>query len=114
MNDKQVNDFAIPCLSFTDELENLGQHFKIFFDTQDESYYIRDLGIGFGCYVNVNEEISILDGHMFKIGETDLVFNMSGSKDGPILRMRIYGDSSTGEVFYFKPDETKSITIGRD
>lgn len=44
---------------------------------------------------------------MFKIGETDLVFNMSGSKKGPILRMRIYGDSATGEVFYFKPDEIK-------
>ena len=53
--------------------------------------------------MNINTEIPLLDGHIFKIGETDLVFNMSGESEDPIIRMRIYGDQSTGEVFYFKP-----------
>ena len=54
-----LNDFVIPNLDKKVDKRNRGRHFKIWFDPQYEQYKIKDLGIGFGCFLKIVEPFTI-------------------------------------------------------
>lgn len=35
----------------------IGSHFMIFFDPDLESFFIRDLGVGYGLFINVKGKV---------------------------------------------------------
>jgi len=115
----QVNDFSIP-VSKTDFLEELrGRQFMIFYDPEVDSYFIRDLGVGFGVFVRIETSTTLKDNQLINIGESYFIVNI----DKPVLkqgysrlRVKVYGGITAGEVLYFSAAEffNNKITIGRD
>jgi hypothetical protein len=94
------------------------------------SYFIKDLGIGFGAFVRLEKPLELKDNHLLNMGESFIIVNLINEKfsianysisthdskethDSHLkLRLKLFGGPSTGEVFYFKPD-TDVIKIGR-
>lgn len=94
------------------------------------SYFIKDLGIGFGAFVRLEKPLELKDNHLLNMGESFIIVNLINEKfslanysisthdskeshDSQFkLRLKLFGGPSTGEVFYFKPD-TDVIRIGR-
>ena len=94
------------------------------------SYFIKDLGIGFGAFARLDKPLELKDNHLLSLGESFIIVNLINEKfsvanysistydskeihDNNLkLRLKLFGGPSTGEVFYFKPDSEK-IKIGR-
>lgn len=120
---------------------------QIFFE-HDESnpknsrYLIRDLGIGFGAFARLDRPLELKDNHLLNMGESFIIVNLINDKPSKLeneqyslssgnnleksdshymkLRLKLFGGPSTGEVFYFRPDdydpenpEPTTIRIGR-
>lgn len=91
---------------------------------------MKDLGIGFGTFVMLDNPLELKDNHLVNLGESFIIVNIINdkmsmgnysisthdSKEGSDchmkLRLKLFGGPSTGEVFYFKPD-SEVIKIGR-
>ena len=50
-------------------------YFKIFYDNDKHLYYIIDLGVGYGTFYKINEEVAIKENTIVNIGESYLVFS---------------------------------------
>jgi len=112
-----VNDFLIPTKERELADKHRGRHFQIQFNPDRLSYYLKDLGIGFGVFVKTNEPLQLKDNQLFQIGSSFIVvglIHMPGVKY-PRLRLKTFGGPCSGEVFYFNATEfvEQKITIGR-
>ncbi len=94
------------------------------------SYFIKDLGIGFGAFVRLEIPLELKDNHLLNLGESFIIVNLVNEKFSLAnysisthdskessdcsqkLRLKLFGGPCTGEVFYFKPD-SDVIKIGR-
>ena len=94
-------------------------YFKIFYDNDKNLYYIIDLGVGYGTFYKINEEVAIKENTIVNIGESYLVFSFQKEnmdKNDEIneddLFLKIY--SSEGE---YSPiliqNEDRVFEIGR-
>lgn len=104
------------------------------YDNSSYRYLIKDLGIGFGAFARLDRPLELKENHLLNMGESFIIVNFinenTQNKAGPYnlpdekpsissmkLRLKLFGGPSTGEVFYFRPDETESVTttirIGR-
>jgi hypothetical protein len=94
-------------------------YFKIFYDNDKHLYYIIDLGVGYGTFYKINEEVAIKENTIVNIGESYLVFSFQKEnmdKNDEIneddLFLKIY--SSEGE---YSPiliqNEDRIFEIGR-
>lgn len=125
-----INDFVIPSKDKETERRHRGRHLQIEYNIEKSSYFIKDLGIGFGAFVRLDKPLVLKDNHLLNMGESFIIVNLINEKysvanysisthdsklssDSPLkLRLKLFGGPSTGEVFYFKPD-TEVIKIGR-
>ena len=126
-----VNDFVIPSKDKETEKRHRGRHLQIEYNLEKTNYFIKDLGIGFGAFVRLDNPLELKDNHLLNMGESFIIVNLINEKfsvvnysisthdskesspDNSIkLRLKLFGGPSTGEVFYFKPD-TENIKIGR-
>ena len=55
----------------------IGKHFQIRYNTDNKSYYIKDLGFGFGTFIKLMDEIKLKDNFLINIGETYIVFSLN-------------------------------------
>ena len=94
-------------------------YFKIFYDNDKHLYYIIDLGVGYGTFYKIEEEVAIKENTIVNIGESYLVFSFQKEnmdKNDEIneddLFLKIY--SSEGE---YSPiliqNEDRIFEIGR-
>lgn len=85
---------------------------------------IKDLGIGFGAFVRLDRPLELKDNHLLNMGESFIIVNLitekvkeaEGENDShqvvtttqatsTKLRLKLFGGPSTGEVFYFRPEQ---------
>ena len=79
---------------------------------------IKDLGVGNGSFLKVDCPVELIDNHLINIGDTYILINLifwdkrvDYLKDEnteedltfPILRIKVFGGPSTGNVAYFDP-----------
>ena len=55
--------------------KNKSAFFKIFYDCDKHLYYLIDLGIGYGTFFKIEEEIAIKENSIINIGESYLIFS---------------------------------------
>ena len=109
------NDLVIP---LEGGQKQTGRHFVIRFDLATETYYLKDLGQGLGCFIRLERPMPLKDSMLIHIGESFLLANILPRltlRKFPRLRIMLYGGNCTGEVFYFNATEyyDKKIRIGR-
>lgn len=69
IKDTIINDYVIPVGD-----KQLGQHFSVTY--KEGSFWIKDLGKGFGVFLKLDYALSISDNMMISIGESFVVFSM--------------------------------------
>jgi pSer/pThr/pTyr-binding forkhead associated (FHA) protein len=55
----------------------IGKHFQIRYDQENNLYYIKDLGFGFGTFIKLTKDIRLKNNFLINIGETYIVFSLS-------------------------------------
>lgn len=128
-----LNDIVIPSKDKETERRHRGRHLQIEFSLERNKFLIKDLGIGFGAFVRLDLPLELRDNHLLNMGESFIIVNLINEKNSGgsgnysisthdskksgdsyhlKLRLKLFGGPSTGEVFYFKPDQ-EGIKIGR-
>ena len=123
-NDNSI-DYLIPQKKFEDEendnLKFIGRFFRIYFNTKNLNYYLRDLGNCLGTYVKVKESIILKNEDMINVGDTYLIFNFENDKsknntNNDIINIQIAelnkNNESQNRKFSFNSSK-KIIRIGR-
>ncbi len=114
-----VNDFVIPNSDRALADKQRGQHCQIYYDPDVQQYFIRDLGIGFGTFVKIDNALRLKENYLLNMGESFLLVNLlpypTGELPGKRLRLKLFGAPCPGEVFHFNASEfyENRIRIGR-
>lgn len=108
-----INDVLIPAADRELMEKHRGRHFQVEFDPFRDAYFIKDLGNGFGAFVRLDSELFLRDNNLLHIGESFVVVNLTPGSSK--LRLKLFGGPSTGEVFYFAPQNATDsrIRVGR-
>ena len=123
-NDNSI-DYLIPQKKFEDEendnLKFIGRFFRIYFNTKNLNYYLRDLGNCLGTYVKVKESIILKNEDMINVGDTFLIFHFENDKsknnsNNDIINIQITelnkNNENQNRKFSFNSSK-KIIRIGR-
>ena len=106
-----------------------GQHFCIKYNKENNQYYLKDLGCGFGTFVRINKIYEIADNCLILIGGNYLLITLGKDKDNSltennisnkknksnddkIINFKIFSGNIKNDYFHFDKNKTK-ITIGR-
>ena len=101
-----------------------GKHFMIQFNPDDLNYYIKDLGIGCGTFIKIQEWTEIRNNLLINIGENYLVFSLGEEEleetdninnninNDNCLNIKIFSMKEQ-HVFTLYPDNCP-VTIGRN
>ena len=124
-NNENSIDYLIPQKKFedeeTDSVKFIGRFFRIYFNTKNLNYYLRDLGNCLGTYVKVKESIILKNEDMINVGDTYLIFNFENDKsknntNNDIINIQIAelnkNNESQNRKFSFNSSK-KIIRIGR-
>lgn len=108
-------DFVIPTITVPETRE---PHFLIYFSLDTEKFVLRDLGVGNGTFIKVEETYSIADNSLINVGDSYILMMIlkKNSKDSlPSLCMKIYSGTRIGELMYFYAQEcyVREVYIGR-
>lgn len=100
-----VNDLVIKLRDKNIAEMYRGPHFRIRY--KSGSYWIKDLGIGFGTFLKVNDPLLIRDGSLVMFGDSFLLLNLLPDvplhkKEGSHLRLKatVYAGPANGETLY--------------
>ena len=124
-NNENSIDYLIPQKKFedeeTDNVKFIGRFFRIYFNTKNLNYYLRDLGNCLGTYVKVKESIILKNEDMINVGDTFLIFHFENDKsknnsNNDIINIQITelnkNNESQNREFSFNSSK-KIIRIGR-
>ncbi len=76
-NREVVNDFIIPACKKEDKEKHAGRQFQIRFDQHTETYFIKDLQIGYGVFTETVGPVPLKDNLLINMGESYIVTNLS-------------------------------------
>lgn len=109
-----VNDVVMTLADKETAEKHRGRHFEIAYKPDQQSYWIRDLGVGFGAFLRVNEKTRLSDNTLINIGESFIVVNMEAAERSK-LKLKLFGGPCKGEVYHFSADDFADafIRIGR-
>ena len=105
-----------------------GRHFMIKFNPNDLTYYLKDLGRGFGTFIKIQEWTELVNNLLLNIGENYIVFsfgdeedeeeedeknnNINYNKGDNSLNIKIFSLNAKQKVYKLLPSDCP-ITIGR-
>ena len=105
-----------------------GRHFMIKFNPNDLTYYLKDLGRGFGTFIKIQEWTELVNNLLLNIGENYIVFsfgdeddeeeedeknnNTKYNKDDNSLNIKIFSLNAKQKIYKLLPSDCP-ITIGR-
>ena len=101
-----------------------GMHFMIKFNPDDMNYYLKDLGKGFGTFVQIQGRTEIKNNLLLNIGENYLIFSIgdanveekeideNNNKVDDILNIKIVSANTQQKIFKISPSDCP-IKIGR-
>lgn len=72
-----VNDFIIPACKKEDKEKHAGRQFQIRYDKHAETYFIKDLQIGYGVFTETVGPVPLKDNLLINMGESYIVTNLS-------------------------------------
>ena len=110
----------------TDNSNLIGRHFRIRFDINTMKYYIKDLGLGYGTFKKIVKKATLKDTYLINIGNSYIVCTFGVDEYYPegkgsyvemgekTLNIKVFSDSSQTEPYFFNPNQSKRIYIGRD
>ena len=106
----RVCDFIIPC-----DLSFYGRMCVIYYCTDTDNYYLRDLGLGPGVYLKLDYSFKLTSDILIKIGESLLYFKIAvGSNSYPNLLLTVFSQQdSKSYCFYAQEQHISPIRIGR-
>ena len=94
--------------------------FKIFYDCDKHLYYLMDLGIGYGTYFKIEEEIPIKENSIINIGESYLIFSFkqkNAENEGELneddLYLKIYSNEGEYAPLIISSNTERIYQIGR-
>jgi hypothetical protein len=93
-----VNDFIVPLRDPELNEAHRGRHFVIYYRIEKNSYWIRDLCIGFGVFVRLDYTLLLKDSMLFNIGESFLVVHFKTVQNVSEIMIRVFGAGITGET----------------
>lgn len=93
-----VNDFVVPLRESELNEAHRGKHFVIYYRIDKNSYWIRDLCVGFGVFVRLDYTLLLKDSMLFNIGESFLVVHFKNSRDSAEISIRVFGAGFSGET----------------
>ena len=113
-NPEDVNDVDMNGAEQETLEKHCGRHFEIVYRTEKRSFWVRDLGIGFGAFLRLDEPYRLKDSTLLNIGESFVVVNFETATEGR-LKLKLFGGPCKGEVFFFQADDYDGshIHIGR-
>lgn len=71
-----INDFVIPSKDKETERRHRGRHLQIEYSLDRNCYLIKDLGIGFGAFVRLDQPLELKDNHLLNMGESFIIVNL--------------------------------------
>ena len=110
----------------SDNSNLIGRHFRIRFDINTMKYYIKDLGLGYGTFKKIVKKATLKDTYLINIGNSYIVCTFGVDEYYPegkgsyvemgekTLNIKVFSDSSQTEPYFFNPNQSKRIYIGRD
>jgi len=109
-----VNDVVMTIADRETAEKHRGRHFEISYKSDQQSYWIRDLGVGFGAFLRVDEKTRLRDNTLVNIGESFVVVNLESAERSK-LKLKLFGGPCKGEVYHFSADDfvDTCIRIGR-
>lgn len=75
-NKEIVNDFIIPACKKEDKEKHAGRQFQIRFDKHTETYFIKDLQVGYGVFTETVGPVPLKDNLLINMGESYIVTNL--------------------------------------
>ncbi|KAL4503883.1 hypothetical protein ABPG72_022513 [Tetrahymena utriculariae] len=93
-NGEVMNDFVIPSPDPEISKRHRGRHFQLQYDRTSNSYKIKDLGIGFGCFYKLDGPLLLKDNHLLNIGLIFVVINFTLNQDNTVLDASTINKSS--------------------
>lgn len=92
-----------------------GQHFVIEYNWDDNVYYIRDLGIGFGVFRKLHSYAQVRNNMMASINNNFIVFEVTEDLQNSCLTCEVFTKDKPPLKYSFLSSECslKNITIGR-
>ena len=109
-----LNDIVMTIADQETAEKHRGRHFEIVYRVEKHSYWVRDLGIGFGAFVRLDDATKLKDNTLINVGESFIVANLE-TQERPRLKLKLFGGPCKGEVFYFIPEDYEGayVRIGR-
>jgi hypothetical protein len=107
-------DFLINPLEGDENEERfIGQHFYIRFNPYDLSYYIKDLGQGYGTFMKLTKEIKLVNDLLINIGESYLVSSCEGDDINDIITIKIFNRNGNYNPVILNHILKKKFYLGR-
>eukprot|EP01022_Parablepharisma_sp_SALTPOND_P029171 TRINITY_DN72718_c0_g1_i1.p1 TRINITY_DN72718_c0_g1~~TRINITY_DN72718_c0_g1_i1.p1 ORF type:complete len:249 (+),score=18.07 TRINITY_DN72718_c0_g1_i1:118-864(+) len=98
-----VNDLVIKEEDKQISERHQGQHFMIEYNVEEDKYFVKDLGIGFGTFAKIEGPVKLKQNHLFSMGESFLIINtFTGRKphERDNLKIKLFSGPSNGETLY--------------
>ena len=101
--------------------KNKGPLFKIFYDFDKHVYYMMDLGVGYGTFYKIEDDVIIKENSIINIGESYLVFsfqkkNIENENEEDIneddLYLKIYSNEGEYDPMIIQSND-KIYQVGR-
>ena len=97
--------------------KNKSAFFKIFYDFDKHIYYLLDLGVGYGTFFKIEEDIAIKENTIINIGESYLIFsfrheNEENDINEDDLYLKIYSNEGEYDPMII-PANDRIYQIGR-
>ena len=89
LNGEVVNDVVLP-----NEDTSRGRHFLIYFNTDLESYWLRDLAKGAGVFVKLVEPVPVKENMLVRLGNSYVIVNAEGTR----LELKVFNDECSGNT----------------
>ena len=105
-----VNDVLLPLDDAFVAEQQRGQHFVIYYATETDAFYLRDLAVGFGVFTRVDKPLLLKENYMLNVGDSFLLVTISEEQ---VLKLTMYGSHTTGDAQSFAPTG-ECLTVGRD
>ena len=94
--------------------------FKIYYNYANETFYLMDMGVGYGTFYKIEEETIIKENNIINIGESYLIFsfnNLNEDENQEVkeddLFLKIYSNEGQYEPIIIQKEDNKIYKLGR-
>ena len=100
--------------------KNKNIFFKIYYNSANETFYLMDMGVGYGTFYKIEEETIIKENNIINIGESYLIFSFNKINEDENqeikeddLFLKIYSNDGQYEPIIMQKAHDKIYKLGR-